>query len=97
MSMERIPMSEEGYEKKKAELNRMQNREMIEVAVRIAAARELGDLSENAEYTRPARTRACSRPASTAQGSAQPGFHRRQVGPEGRRGALRGPRRGQGP
>ena len=47
---ERIPMSREGYEKLKGELDRMQNLEMIEVAKRIAAARELGDLSENAEY-----------------------------------------------
>lgn len=50
MADERIPMTREGYEKKKAELDRMQNVEMIEVAKRIAAARELGDLSENAEY-----------------------------------------------
>lgn len=50
MSIERIPMSREGYEKLKADLDRMQNVEMIEVAKRIAAARELGDLSENAEY-----------------------------------------------
>ncbi len=50
MSHERIPMTREGYEKLKTELDRMQNVEMIEVARRIAAARELGDLSENAEY-----------------------------------------------
>lgn len=50
MAMERIPMSREGYERLKADLDRMQNVEMIEVAKRIAAARELGDLSENAEY-----------------------------------------------
>src|SRR6201981_2783133 len=50
MSIERVPMSREGYEKLKADLDRMQNFEMIEVAKRIAAARELGDLSENAEY-----------------------------------------------
>jgi transcription elongation factor GreA len=50
MSTERIPMSREGYDKLKADLDRMQNSEMIEVAKRIAAARELGDLSENAEY-----------------------------------------------
>jgi transcription elongation factor GreA len=50
MSAERVPMSREGYEKKKADLDRMQNVEMIEVAKRIAAARDLGDLSENAEY-----------------------------------------------
>src|SRR3989454_11003667 len=50
MANERIPMSREGYEKLKADLDRMQNLEMIELAKRIAAARELGDLSENAEY-----------------------------------------------
>src|SRR5437763_8412602 len=50
MADERIPMSREGYEKKKADLDRMSNLEMIEVAKRIATARELGDLSENAEY-----------------------------------------------
>ena len=50
MSSERIPMTREGYEKLKADLDRMQNVEMIEAAKRIAAARELGDLSENAEY-----------------------------------------------
>jgi transcription elongation factor GreA len=50
MSNERIPMTREGYEKLKADLDRMQNAEMIEVTKRIAAAREMGDLSENAEY-----------------------------------------------
>src|SRR5437868_521196 len=50
MSVERIPITREGYEKLKANLDRMQNKEMLEVAKRIAAARELGDLSENAEY-----------------------------------------------
>lgn len=50
MSTDRVPMTREGYEKLKADLDRMQNSEMIELAKRIAAARELGDLSENAEY-----------------------------------------------
>ena len=50
MSNDRIPMTREGYDKLKADLDRMQNSEMLEVAKRIAAARELGDLSENAEY-----------------------------------------------
>jgi transcription elongation factor GreA len=50
MADQRIPMTREGYEKLKAELDRMQNVEMIEVAKRIAAARDMGDLSENAEY-----------------------------------------------
>jgi len=50
MSIERVPMSKEGYEKLKTDLDRMQHSEMLEIAKRIAAARELGDLSENAEY-----------------------------------------------
>jgi transcription elongation factor GreA len=50
MSDDRIPMSRDGYEKKKAELDRMANVDMIEIAKRIATAREMGDLSENAEY-----------------------------------------------
>jgi transcription elongation factor GreA len=50
MSDDRIPMTKEGYEKKKAELDHMKSHQMIEVAKRIAAAREMGDLSENAEY-----------------------------------------------
>jgi transcription elongation factor GreA len=50
MTTERVPMTREGYEKRKAQLDQMQNRDMIEVTKRIAAARELGDLSENAEY-----------------------------------------------
>src|SRR5262245_57916457 len=50
MAIERIPITREGYDKLKADLDRMQNLEMIEVTKRIAAARALGDLSENAEY-----------------------------------------------
>jgi transcription elongation factor GreA len=48
--MERIPMTREGYEKKKADLDRMENSEMLEITRRVATAREMGDLSENAEY-----------------------------------------------
>src|ERR1700739_3561900 len=50
MANDREPMTREGYEKLKADLDRMQNVEMIEVTKRIATAREMGDLSENAEY-----------------------------------------------
>ena len=50
MSTERIPMTREGYDRLKADLDRMGTVEMIEVTKRIATARELGDLSENAEY-----------------------------------------------
>ena len=48
--MEKIPMTREGYEKLKGELERMETSEMIEITKRVAAAREMGDLSENAEY-----------------------------------------------
>jgi transcription elongation factor GreA len=50
MADDRIPMTREGYEKRKAELDRLKNVEMIELGKRVAAARDLGDLSENAEY-----------------------------------------------
>ncbi|MGL6076971.1 MAG: transcription elongation factor GreA [Fimbriiglobus sp.] len=50
MSEDRIPMTREGYDKKKAELDSMNGFEMIEITKRVASARELGDLSENAEY-----------------------------------------------
>jgi transcription elongation factor GreA len=50
MADDRIPMTREGYEKLKAELDHMRNVAMIEVTKRVATAREMGDLSENAEY-----------------------------------------------
>ena|SRR5947209_955367 len=50
MANDRIPMTREGFEKRKALLDQLQNRDMIEVTKRVAAARDMGDLSENAEY-----------------------------------------------
>ena len=50
MADDRIPMTRDGYEKRKATLDRMQASEMIEITKRVATAREMGDLSENAEY-----------------------------------------------
>ncbi len=50
MSHDRIPMTRDGYEKLKGDLDRMQNVDMVAAARRIAAARDMGDLSENAEY-----------------------------------------------
>jgi transcription elongation factor GreA len=50
MSADRIPMSKEGYEKLKAQLDKMQNEDMPRIAEAIALARAEGDLSENAEY-----------------------------------------------
>lgn len=50
MSTERIPMSKEGYEKLRAQLDKMKNEDMPRIADQIAEARSFGDLSENAEY-----------------------------------------------
>jgi len=47
---ERVPMTQTGYNKKKAELERLQNEEMPIIEKRIAEARAEGDLKENAEY-----------------------------------------------
>ena len=48
--MERIPMTQEGYEGLKEELKRLKTKDRYEVAKEIEAARAHGDLSENAEY-----------------------------------------------
>jgi transcription elongation factor GreA len=50
MADDRIPMTREGYDKLRADLDRMQGAEMIEITKRVATARAMGDLSENAEY-----------------------------------------------
>ena len=50
MSDDRIPMTRDGFDKKKAELDHLKGPVMIEMTKRVAAARDLGDLSENAEY-----------------------------------------------
>jgi transcription elongation factor GreA len=50
MSSDRIPMSKEGYEKLKAQLDHMKNEDMPRIAEQIAQARGYGDLSENAEF-----------------------------------------------
>ncbi|MBY0512626.1 MAG: transcription elongation factor GreA [Gemmataceae bacterium] len=50
MTDDRIPMTREGYDKLKAELDRLRGAEMVEITKRVATAREMGDLSENAEY-----------------------------------------------
>ena len=47
---ELIPMSKAGYQKIKAEIDRLDNDEMTKVLERLAAARAEGDLKENAEY-----------------------------------------------
>lgn len=48
--MATIPMTQYGFEKLEEELNQLKNVERKRVVDAIAAARELGDLKENAEY-----------------------------------------------
>jgi transcription elongation factor GreA len=50
MMSDRIPMTQEGYNKIRADIERMDKVEMPEIAEKIAAARSEGDLKENAEY-----------------------------------------------
>ena len=45
-----IPMTSEGYDKLRAELERLETEEMPVILERLANARAEGDLSENAEY-----------------------------------------------
>ncbi|MBM3579394.1 MAG: transcription elongation factor GreA [Alphaproteobacteria bacterium] len=48
--MEKFQITREGYEKLKAEIDNLKNVERPNIIKQIAAARELGDLRENAEY-----------------------------------------------
>jgi transcription elongation factor GreA len=45
-----IPMTQAGYNKIRADVEQLENVEMPRIAEKIAAARDEGDLSENAEY-----------------------------------------------
>jgi len=47
---ERIPMTQSGYQRIKAEIERLEQDEVPILAQRVANARAEGDLSENAEY-----------------------------------------------
>lgn len=46
----RVPMTRQGYEKIRAELDVLENEQMPAIEKRIAEARAEGDLKENAEY-----------------------------------------------
>jgi transcription elongation factor GreA len=50
MSMERVPMTIEGFQNLEAELQRLKSEERPRIIQAIAEARAHGDLSENAEY-----------------------------------------------
>jgi transcription elongation factor GreA len=48
--MDRVPMTPEGYEQAKKKLDHLKNVEMPRVQKALGEAREMGDLSENAEF-----------------------------------------------
>ena len=48
--MERVPMTQEAYNRRREEIEQLENIEMPRIAERIAEARAEGDLKENAEY-----------------------------------------------
>jgi transcription elongation factor GreA len=50
MSMERVPMTTEGFRTMEAELQRLKGEERPRIIAAISEARAHGDLSENAEY-----------------------------------------------
>lgn len=50
MSMDRVPMTIEGYQKLETELHRLKAEERPRIIQAISEARSHGDLSENAEY-----------------------------------------------
>ena len=50
MTMERVPMTVEGYRTLETELQRLKSEERPRIIQAIAEARSHGDLSENAEY-----------------------------------------------
>ena len=54
--MKDVILTPEGYEQLKAELDRLRTQKRREIAERIAAARELHDIAENAERTTMRRT-----------------------------------------
>ena len=48
--MDHVPISRQGYENLKSELERMKNEQLPRFTAEITRTREFGDLSENAEY-----------------------------------------------
>lgn len=48
--MDRLPMTQAGYDQLKAQLDKLKNEELPRIQKALGEARELGDLSENAEF-----------------------------------------------
>src|SRR5881296_3851619 len=48
--MDRVPVTREGYDKLRAQLDKWKNEDMPRIVAEIGRTRAFGDLSENAEY-----------------------------------------------
>ncbi|MBI2931345.1 MAG: transcription elongation factor GreA [Planctomycetes bacterium] len=48
--MDRVPMTQQGYDQLKAQLDKLKNEELPRIQKALGDAREMGDLSENAEF-----------------------------------------------
>ncbi len=66
MIADRIPMSKEGYEKLKTQLDTMNNEEMPRIAEAIAEARALATCPRTPSTTPLAKRRGCSKLGSTS-------------------------------
>ncbi len=66
MSTDRIPMSKEGYDRLKAQLDKMKNEDMPRIAEQIARRETSAIFRRMPSSTRPARRRACFRRGSTS-------------------------------
>ena len=90
MSTDRIPMSKEGYEKQKAQLDKMKNEDMPRIAEQIAQARGFGDLSENAEFDAAVEAQGMLQARiNDLQNMLGQAYHRREVDAAHRSGRLR--------
>ena len=66
MADDRIPMTREGYDKLRSDLDRMQGPQMIDVTQRVATAAPWATSARTPSITPPAKTRGCSRPGLTS-------------------------------
>ena len=71
-TVEKVPMTAEGYDSLKRELERLKTVERPAVIRAIAQAREHGDLSENANIMPPANARVSLRPGHGIGSQSQP-------------------------
>lgn len=87
--MNRVPMTVQGEQALREELERLKKVDRPRITQAIAEAREHGDLKENAEYHAARATELCRRPDSGARAQTVPrSGHRRHDHPRYWQGRL---------